>query len=171
MAKLGLSAPWVEFYRQVEALFRRDSGVKVIYDEANRDLRLYVEDGKKAAALLDLLPTEKKFGRVTLRVTVVPANGVADGWEISDLFKGNRAVDFIQETHGITILNMTYVVFKKEVVQYFTDDLGDYFGMKSTLYEDLAREILDPVNGVYYCTNNVTTEPAANLGAPLGEWP
>ena len=60
MAKLGLSSPWMIYYREVEALFQMDPGVRVIFDDDNRELKLYVEDGEKAYALSQLLPTEKR---------------------------------------------------------------------------------------------------------------
>ena len=45
-----------------------------------------------------------------------------------------------------------YVMFKNEVIQYYTDDLGDLNGMSSTLAQDIAWKIFEPVDGVYYCT-------------------
>jgi len=49
-------------------------------------------------------------------------------------------------------MDLTYVLFKNKVVQYFIDNIGDYNGMKSTLYEDIARDIFEDVDGVFFCT-------------------
>ena len=64
---------------------------------------------------------------------------------------------------------MVYVVFKNCVVQFFNDNLNDAHGLISTLYQDIAADILDGPGtiGVYYCTD---VEHGA-LGMPLGEWP
>lgn len=53
------------------------------------------------------------------------------------------------------INSFTYVVFEKEVVQYWNDNLADYNGLTSTLYQDLAKEIFEDANldGVYFCTD------------------
>ena len=48
---------------------------------------------------------------------------------------------------------MTYVVFVKEVVQYFNDDLGDANGVCSTLYQDIAKRLFTSTEGVFFCTN------------------
>lgn len=48
---------------------------------------------------------------------------------------------------------IAYCSFKKEVVQYPADDLSSETGLKSTLYEDLAREIFENTDGVYFCTD------------------
>ena len=63
---------------------------------------------------------------------------------------------------------ITYVVFRNEVVQYYTDDLGDYFGMASTLYEDIARDLFSEVDGIYFCTN---TEKPVVLNSSDITWP
>ena len=171
MAKLGLSSPWTIFYREVDALFKNDNGVHVIFDEENREIKLYVEDGKKAAALTELLPAEKKFGRVTIKITVIPANGIADGWDLEDLFAGNDAVEFVQTAAKLPGLDIEYVVFRKEVVQYYTDNLMDYNGLKSTLYEDVARDVFGSLPGVSFSTSDRDIELICDLNAPLGEWP
>ena len=74
MAKLGLSSPWVIYYKKVDAMFKYDDEVHVLYDEDKMELRLYVEDTIKAAALEQLLPTAKGFGNLELKITIIPAN-------------------------------------------------------------------------------------------------
>ena len=49
---------------------------------------------------------------------------------------------------------ITYVIFKKEVVQYYNDSLSDAHGMCSTLYQDIAKRILDADEGIFFCTND-----------------
>ena len=171
MASLNLTTPWVEHYNKIEAFFKRDPEVKVIYDNDEKLVKLLVNNGEKAGALDAILPDEIPFGNVTLRIAVVPANGVVLGIPrsiFSVAFTGNQAVDAINTIEGVFSNPLTYIVFRKEVVQYYTDDLGDYYGMRSTLYEDIAREIFTPQEGILYSTNidNPTT-----LDKPLGEWP
>ena len=171
MAKLGLSSPWTIYYHELEALFAKDPGVRVIFDEEKKEINLYVEDGKKAAALTELLPAEQKFGRIVLKINVIPANGVTDDWTLEDLFAENGAVDFVQTNAHLPGLDIEYVVFHKEVVQFYTDNLMDYNGFKSTLYEDIARDVFGSMPGVSFCTNSEENEVLLELEAPLGEWP
>lgn len=168
MAKLGLVSPWIEFYSELEVLFKEDPGVKVLYDDENKIVKLYVEDAEKADALTRLLPAEKNFGGVKLTIEVVPANKLGDSalGLFQKAFKGNTAVSYIRNVTGMFGFDFNYVVFKPKVVQYYTDSLNDIYGMRSTLYQDIAKDVFSDVKGVYFCTDLVE-----NLGQPLGEWP
>lgn len=149
-----LSAPWITFYNEIKALFKEDPAVKAELDEDARAIKLYVDGEEKADALTQLLPAEKTFGNITVKVKVIPANKV-NASKISifqKAFEGNPALSFVQAgTDGLFDLN--YVVFKKEVVQFWNDDLGDLNGLVSTLYEDIARDVFGDVDGIYFCTD------------------
>jgi len=177
MAKLKLSAPWIIYYREIEAMFRGDPGVRVIFDEDTLTVKLYVDDSGKAYALDELIPPSKKFGRTALKISIIPANDrftAVDKANLLDVaLQENSALSFIRTITGIMTNPMTYVVFKKEVVQYWTDDLGDYFGVHSALFQDIAKDIFENANGVFFCTDTAEDETydGERLGAPLGEWP
>lgn len=171
MASLSLVTPWVGHYNKIAAFFKHDPDVKVIYYNEAKLVKLLVDNGEKAGALDTLLPDEVTFGDVTLHIAVVPANGVTISIPrsiYSVAFTGNDAVDDIVTIEGVFSNPLTYIICHKEVVQYYTDDLGDYYGMRSTLYEDIAREIFTQGEGVLYSTN---VEEVAEFGNPLGEWP
>lgn len=158
---LKLSPPWVIWYRDVQALFQYDSDVRVIFNEEKPELILYVEDDKKAYALMQLMPHEKEFGNVKLTVSVVPANKTAnlkfDKKPITELyetaFKGNSAFVAAKEIEGLFATTVTYIIFRKQVVQYFSDNLGDYYGNRSTLFQTVAEEVFEPQADVYFCTD------------------
>jgi hypothetical protein len=54
-------------------------------------------------------------------------------------------------------------------VQFAADNLNDCHGIISTLYQNIAEELLtgEATMGVFYNTD----VERANLGMPLGEWP
>lgn len=171
MASLNMSPPWIIFYRKVETLFSEDEQVRVVYDNDDIAIRLYVEDPVKADALTTLMPTEKDFGNVTLNIEVIPANGIKKistvGTNLyAELFRGNNAVSYIKEISNVFSNSMVYVVFKKTVVQFYTDDLGDINGYSSTLYQEIAKEIFGNQQGLFFCT-----DINDRVGSPLGEWP
>ena len=158
MAKLNLSPPWVVYYRKLSTFFKEDPEVRITYDEIEQEIKLYVDNAEKAVALENLLPSEQVFGNVTLYITVVPANKTCfdsvkagNSTNLNDIVRicfNNKAVVGVKIVDGIMTNRMTFVIFKKEVVQYFTDDNGDYHGICSTLYQDLAKE--------FFCTDNET---------------
>lgn len=172
--KVKLSAPWVTYAREINEMFGRDPQIKVEYDEDNVEVKLYVENPDKAEAITQLLPVEKFFGGVSLKITVIPANNFNSAAKslFDRAFDGNPVFAHTSEFQGLYNQPVTYVVFKKAVVQYFSDNLGDEHGLTSTLYQDIAKDLFE-VNGVCYCTDieDIVYNDGKNLGAPLGEWP
>lgn len=154
MAKLDLSSPWVIYYQQINAMFDKDPEVNVVFDENIPEVKLYVDNQEKADAITKLLPIKKDFGSVCLLIKVIPANKLKES--NADLFrkafKGNEAVSFIHTVSSVFSNDITFVVFKKEVVQYFADDIGTINGVHSTLYQDIAKEIFENQKGIYFCT-------------------
>lgn len=165
---MKLSSPWVEFYREIEALFAQDPEVKVVYEEEKNEVKLYVENARKADALTQLLPVEKTFGNVTVKITVIPANNTAVSKAdlIAEAFAGNPALSYMHHIDAV-IGAFDYAVFENTVVQFFDDNLSDINGNKSTLYENIARDVFGSDIGVFFCTEAGSRE----LTKPLGEWP
>jgi len=155
---LGLQAPWVTFVNELEALFDKDPEITVDYDADDEIVSILVDNADKADALTELLPAEIPFGNIVLTIEVIPANKETNDNEWVQLFKrafaGNPIVkDIVTVDPDMFSFGATYILFSKEVVQFFNDDLSDYNGLCSTLYEDIADDVLGAPLGVYYCTN------------------
>lgn len=169
MDKIKMVSPWIEYYRKVEALFEKDPNVKVVFDDEAKTLKLFVKGDAKYEALTALLPQEKVFGNVTVKTVVIPSNeGVTKIDLFRDAFSGNDAVNNIVDLTGVFTNPLSYIIFEKEVVQYWNDDLSDAHGICSTLYQDLAKDIFGSTEGVFFCTD---VDYEGSIGKPLGEWP
>ena len=161
-------------YRQINAMFAKDPDIRVVFDEENAKISLFVADCEKAAALDKILIGEYTFGNVKLSINVVPPNGFAPKAKTSpaDLFSvalaKNRALSYIRAIEGVFSNDITYIVFANEVVQYFSDDLSDINGLCSTLYQDIAKSIFKEIHGVYFCTD-VLDGNGISFGRPVGE--
>lgn len=150
--KTELSPPWIEHARKIYALFRHDPQITVVYDSDKPEVRLLVSDRAKAQALTDLLPSSKKFGNVELAITVVPPNVDTNPDFLTAAFKGNPAFRKVVHIDDVFCNPVSYVVLSNHVVQYFNDDLGSADGVRSALYEEIARDILEVGGGVLFCT-------------------
>lgn len=158
MQNLKKISPWVEYYRKLVALFKKDPDIKIIYDEGINVIKMYINGQDKYEALNQLLPSEKKFGNVTLEIELIPCNDLK--LSQTDLFRrafsGNPVVTDVitigQEIIGSTN-DFNYIVFEKEVVQYYDDSLGDPHGNRSTLYQEIAKEVFGEQDGIYFCTD------------------
>ena len=175
--RLKILPPWTIEIRKFEALFDGDPQIACNCEFGGTDpsITLACNNGDKVAALQKILPEEISFGNVKLKVTVdgIPSNrAFASKVELFDTaFKGNPAYAYAvcPAEDGYMWIGTTYVVFKNCVVQFAADNLNDCHGIISTLYQDIAEELLTgpATTGVFYNTD----VERANLGKPLGEWP
>ena len=168
MAIIKLSAPWITFYRKVEAMFKHDPDINVVYDAENNNLKLFVLGLEKAEALQKLLPPKKVFGETEMFINVYPtnseekANGRLKTYRaypnglFDAAFFGNPAYCYEMSASSELPFDIHYVVFVKRVVQYYNDDIGDVNGMCSTLYQDIAKDIFVVDPSVHFCTTVIT---------------
>lgn len=151
---VGLSAPWVTFYREIQALFAKDPEIDVKYDEDNTKINIYVSNSRKADALAKLLPESRTFGNVTVEVNIIPGNeeeNIRD--TLRDAFYGNPVLSYITPARLPGGNIVSFVVFRNEVVQFFNDDMSDLYGNKSTLYQEIAKDLFGSLDQVYFNTN------------------
>jgi hypothetical protein len=167
---MKLSSPWITFVNEIKALFEEDEEIKITYDQNSNELKLFVDNTDKADAISKLLPAEKEFGNVTLKIEVVPPNSEEDSKEkiFARAFANNPALSFIKT--GETIFGkISYVVFEKRVIQFYNDQMDDIHGLKSTLYQDIAKDVFGPVDRIYFCTDNCEPDDV-KVVKRLGDW-
>ena len=175
--RLKILPPWTIAIRKLEALFDGDPLIafNCNFNGSAPSVILSVGNGDKVTALQQILPEEICFGNIKLKVIIdgTPSNRVfTSKVELFDTaFKGNPAYAYsvCPAEEGYQWIGSTYVVFNNCVVQFAADNLNDCHGIISTLYENIADEMLTgpATQGVYFNTN----VERANLGVPLGEWP
>lgn len=161
--RLKILAPWVIVERKFEALFDGDPQIacNVDYSSTAPAIVLACNNGDKVTALQQILPEKITFGGVTLKVVVdgTPSNrAFANKKELFEVaFKDNPAFAYAVSPvdDGYNWFSMVYVVFNNTVVQFFADNLNDCHGIISTLYQDIAAELLTgpAAQGVYFNTN------------------
>lgn len=178
-----LSPPWVRFVRELEALFDSDPLIAFNVDYNAKEgpsvvLSIAEKAGDKATAIAKLLPPERYFGNVALKITVDGKFSNREFTSAKELFEaafeGNPVFAYaVVPSQESWYPSITYIVFKNRVVQFFNDNLNDCHGLVSTLYEDIAddvfEEFLDDFTGGMVCFN--TDVEVGKLGKPLGEWP
>ena len=150
---VSLSSPWSIYYKQLESLFSRDPDIELAFNDKEYVITMRVKGSAKAEALAQLLPATKQFGNVTVQINIVPSNIGDTRLDLfARAFDGNPIVSEIIETHTFG-MDAAYVVFEREVVQYFNDDLSDAHGVCSTLYQDIAKEVFGEEAGIFFSTD------------------
>lgn len=175
--RLKILPPWSIYIKKVVALFDGDPQIacNVDFGGSTPYITLSCNNGDKVTALQQILPAAVTFGNVVLEIGVdgTPSNRAFTSKKelFETAFAGNPAFAYaVTPGDEVWWLSTTYVVFQNCVVQFFADNLNDCHGLISTLYEDIAREVLTgPAvkDGVFFNTNVET----GKLGKPLGEWP
>lgn len=176
-ARLKILPPWTIAIRKFEALFDGDPQIacNCYFKGEHPAIVFSCNNGDKVTALQQILPEEISFGNITMKVAVdgIPSNReFPSKVELFDTaFHGNPAYAYsvCPAEEGYQWIGTTYVVFKNCVVQFAADNLNDCHGIISTLYQDIAEELLTgpATNGVFFNTD----VERANLGKPLGTWP
>lgn len=176
-ARLKILPPWTIVIRKVEALFDGDPQIacNTDFSGSHPAIVLACNNGDKVAALQQILPDKINFGGVDLNIAVdgTPSNRTFKNKKelFETAFSKNPAFAYAVSPvdEGYNWFAMTYVVFKNCVVQVFADNLNDCHGVISTLYQDIANEILTGpgAEGVFFNTD----VERGQLGKPLGEWP
>ena len=151
---LNLQSPWLTYVGKMVALFANDDDVKVEFDQESMNLKLYVDCATKADALTKLLKDQISFGNVSLTITVIPGDDEKIATTISSAFAGNPRFSKVATADLFGTGNLTtFAIFKPEVIQFFNDDLTDYYGNWNGLAEDIAREVFKEIPNVNYSTD------------------
>ena len=156
--KTKLSPPWVTYVNELKALFGDDPQVRIEFRDGDGDpyqVKIFVDGNLSEYEAIDaLLPESIDFGNVMLRISVIPPNtsnsSTADLIEAA--FEGNPALSFVRRVNS-PFGKFDYVVFKNKVVQFYNDEMGDINGNRSTLYQDVAKDVFGTLDGVYFCTD------------------
>lgn len=151
--KPRISPPWVTWVRKLSCLFAQDPEVRVKFDEDGMEVVLYVDNRLKADALDLLLPSERVFGNVALQVTVVPSNEKATPADMLHIaFAGNPVLRRVEKHKGQLPAPLYFAIFEPAVVQFYNDNIASPAGITTTLYEDIAREVLNVPDGAFCST-------------------
>ena len=155
MDKMKMSPPWIQYCNMIDAMFGLDPDIKVMINDDGRNVKLFVDNPKKADAISQLLPHEKVIGNETVRIEVIPGDEqIKRDLLFETAFAGNPAFSYAKTVDEVFTNPITYVVFAKKVVQYWNDNLGDVNGNISTLYQNIARDLFENCDGVCFCTDN-----------------
>ncbi len=142
---VAISSPWMTYYKKLVALFNDDPELEVKWNEDAKSIIIESTNTFKIMALEKLLDPTITFGNVTITVKCL----VKDGSEESvaaifrTAFAGNPHISEVIEQETMGCIDQTFVLFKPEVIQFFNDDLTDYYGNWNGLSEDIMREVIN----------------------------
>ncbi len=161
----ALSPPWWLYYYDLYYTVGKTSGVIVQQPVEGTDtvkIDIVVKDQKKREALATLLrqhPEGDEEGTITIRV--VDSNGnveppvVISGTPeeklaelknlVLDAFKQNPNFFRVETVApgSMTQAPGVYIIFKAKMVQFYSDDISDFYGRSTYIVTDLFKTVLN----------------------------
>ncbi len=159
-----LQPPWYTYHKKVQALFKNDEKVNVreLADlgDGNYSFMILVSDKAKAEAIKAIVNDKVEMGNITVTVTILgpDKDGIndvaADISAYETAFSGNS---IFSNVASITVggAAFDYCIFSCDIVQFWNDDMSDYYGNYNGLAEDIAREVLKETE-VLFCTETLS---------------
>ena len=158
---LKLSSPWVIYHQKLAALFAEDPAIEIgqMYDSegGNYEIWIYAHTPRKYDAVQKLLPESVVFGNVTVKhVIKLTEQPKEPNWfeTVKDLFEGNGKVADMKFAEDAAKNTHMFIMFRPEVIQFFSDNTDDLNGLWNGLTQDIAREVVSASNipGIHFNT-------------------
>ena len=155
---VGLTPPWYTFFNFLKHSIGRTKCVQVLemkeLSDSNYLIQVDVKNQDKAFALATILLPFKNFGNINVRVEVLhfgqvvaPEDQILDVSELIRIFE--EALDtncYFKYVEFVKMLDLYIIfpVFKKEVIQFFNDDLSDLYRNYNGVAASVFAEVLKP---------------------------
>ena len=154
-----LSPPWYILRNKIFYLLDPDEELMVselIEDKkGSYIIKITSENGEKLEALKKVLKESFEFGNVTVKVEFEHVRD--DEITIEDYetaFAGNANFVEAVETGKGLFQGLRYIVFAKEILQFFDDDLSDLYANFNGIVADVAKEVCKKYENVYFSTDD-----------------
>ena len=164
----GIQAPWYTVYNKVVALFGNDEELQIsnlseVDDVPDNGFKcgygftISSKNSVKLKSIEKILKRHFEFGNVYLNIDFVyePQNDdVITPSDFKNAFAGNNILSKVQIVPTPAGVPQTFVVFAREVIQFYNDDITDLYGNFNGLSEDIARELFNDTDAsICYCTD------------------
>ena len=162
----SMSAPWIAYAHKVIAAFEKDPDVTVDIGDADVSggfltIEIICKNYVKYLALQEILKRPEPISNVRIDM-VFTYSGTERDKQISlyeTALGGNpyfNSVIQLSDPREETV-KYTFALFNNEIVQYFDDDISDYYGCNNMVPEDLFREVLKDDPEIRMCQVHMAT--------------
>lgn len=165
MDNVKLEAAWWQIYKEIKNFIGADPEVEIgDMDESEAPKYRFTiasQNESKIKALSKVLINHYDIGNITLDIDFDFIKNDDEDEEITKddieaAFQGNPYYVTTQVTTKGMFEDLCYVVFTKEIIQFFNDDLSDLYGNENIIVADLALERCNRGENMYFCTSNGT---------------
>lgn len=156
--QLKLSPPWYTIYRDIKSTVGADSFVHVQdlkeENESSYLLHIFVDYPEKAQALATVLLDQYKCGNITITIRIMDIEGnIYYPQEITGDDKKDQLREIVDKAFasndlyygvedGATMLTTWVVIIAKTVIQYYNDNLVDFYANNNEVASEIFKRIL-----------------------------
>jgi hypothetical protein len=158
-SQFGLQSPWVIFHKGIYNLFTQDPDITVEptirkCGDGLYETHISSSNFEKLNALKKIIKNEIQMGNILVRVIFdydAPTDSIsADDWKTA--FEGNPLFKDIVSVPTPTGGAVNYVLFTRDILTYFVDDVTDLYGNKHIIVADLVKQVVNETIGINICT-------------------
>ena len=158
-----LSPPWNTYHNFIRESIGSDPWVTVSdiaeISGSQHLIRIAARTEEKARALATILALRHSFGNVNLDIEILHNGSGVSPYEppltVTDLIRiFNQALGtnsyFVNVKPGVLGIASVFPIFKKEVIQFFNDDISDFYNNYNGVASSVFAEVLRPdIYGTY----------------------
>ena len=158
-----LSPPWYILRNKIYNLLGADEELIISeLEESETKKGSYVvtissQNDAKLEALKKIMISHFEFGNISVDVDFEYIRDEDDEVTIEDYetaFEGNPYFVQAVETGKGMFQGIKYIVFAKEILQFFDDDLTDLYSNMSIIVADAVKDVCKKYNNVNFCTDD-----------------
>ena len=146
---ISIEAPWWRFYKLLENLFAKDESIELSNnDETKGIFEIIISSANtcKLAAIKKVVGTEREFGNVKVAIEYNEEESPLTLDEFATAFKDTG---YLVDTKTATTPAgdpLYFPIMKKDVIQFYDDNIADYYGNLNATVAAATIEILDKKN-------------------------
>ena len=157
--ELGLQSPWIILHKGLYNLFAQDPDITVAPNMIQCEGGVYEthissSNYEKLSALKKIIRNETKMGNITARVVFdydAPTDDIGvEDWKAA--FAGNPLFKDIIAVPTPTGGEIDYVLFARDILTYYIDDITDLYGNKHIIVADLVKQVANETSNINICT-------------------
>lgn len=161
--KTAISPPWYTLYNKFEEMFGDDPEITLDIDQKEDGVYIIFEsrNSAKLNALDRMLKPSFNYGNVNVFLDFRVANDSAiNTYDLAiDAFSGNPMFEDIIPRSFMPGLqpDQVCVILQKKIIQFFDNNLNDFYGNLNFLPTDVAKELFVENDALQFSISNTDT--------------
>lgn len=162
---LKIEAPWYRFYKILVSLFANDASINIKCSDVSNEIfaiNFTSVDTRKLAAIRKVIGEERQMGNTRVLITYSDEASPLSLDEFVAAFKDTGYLVDAKTAETPTGDPIFFPIMKKDIIQFYNDNLNDYYGNLSLTVTDAVKEVMDadnvPANFFVSTDSNIKTE-------------